>query len=94
MESMYSWAQHSIDLPGSLVQCWIFWDGTPVSDFFTSLKQFLWTRTTFNSSKTDVVEKLNFLVAVSQHNTSVAEGFPKDVDGSYFVLCIFSKTKM
>ena len=31
----------------------------------------------FNSSNTDVVEKVNFLVAVSQHGgTSVAEGSP------------------
>ena len=31
----------------------------------------------FNSSNTDVVEKVNFLVSVSQHGgTSVAEGFP------------------
>ena len=32
---------------------------------------------TFNSSKTDVVEKVNFLVAASQNGgTSVAEGSP------------------
>ena len=32
---------------------------------------------TFNSSNTDVVEKVNFLVAASQHGgTSVAEGSP------------------
>ena len=32
---------------------------------------------TFNSSKTDVVEKVNFLVAASLHGgTSVAEGSP------------------
>ena len=32
---------------------------------------------TFNSSKTDLVEKVNFLVATSQHGgTSVAEGSP------------------
>ena len=32
---------------------------------------------TFNSSHTDVVEKVNFLVAASQHGgTSVAEGSP------------------
>ena len=31
----------------------------------------------FNSSNTDVVEKVNFLVAASQHGgTSVAEGSP------------------
>ena len=32
---------------------------------------------TFNSSNTDVVEKVNFLVAARQHGgTSVVEGYP------------------
>ena len=45
---------------------------------------------TFNSSNTDVVEKVNFLVAASQHGrTSVAEGSPQHVDRNGFVLVTF-----
>ena len=45
---------------------------------------------TFNSSHTDVVEKLIFLVAASQHEgTSVAEGSPEHVNRNGFVLVTF-----
>ena len=53
----------------------LFWDGTPFSDFLSvPLDR---DNGTFNSSNTDVVEKVNFLVAASKHGgTSVAEGSP------------------
>ena len=45
---------------------------------------------TFNSSHTDVVEKVNFVVPASQHGgTSVAEGSPLHVDRNGFVLVTF-----
>ena len=44
----------------------------------------------FDSSNTDVVEKVNLLVAASQHGgTSVAEGSPLHVDRNRFVLVTF-----
>ena len=56
----------------------LFWDGTPFWDF-CRLNTVPLDRDngTFNSSNTDVVEKVNLLVAASQHGgTSVAEGSP------------------
>ena len=59
----------------------LFWDCTPFWDVFAPYKLFLWAGTmvgpTSNSSNTDVVEKVTFLVAASRHGgTSVAEGSP------------------
>ena len=51
----------------------------PLLGFFGRLKTVPLDRDngTFNSSNTDVVEKVNFVVAASQHGgTSVAEGSP------------------
>ena len=61
------WAQYGIDLPGSLLGFLCRLNIVPLDrDNGTS-----------NSSNTDVVEKVNFLVAASQHGgTSVAEGSP------------------
>ncbi len=56
----------------------LFWDGTP-SGIFCRLNIVPLDRDngTFNSSNTDVVEKVNCLEAASQHGgTSVAEGSP------------------
>ena len=71
---------YSIDLPVRYIrmQSLLFWDSTP-SGIFCHLKTVLLDRDngTFNSSNTDVVEKVNFVVAASQHRgTSVAEGSP------------------
>ena len=57
----------------------LFWDGTPFRDFFCRLNivPLDMDNGAFNSSHTDVVEKVNFLVAASQHGgTSVTEGSP------------------
>ena len=67
-------AQYGIDLPGSLHT-----NKIPLLGFFCRLNIVPLDRDngTFNSSNTDVVEKVNFLVAASQHGgTSVAEGSP------------------
>ena len=61
-------AQYGIDLPGS-----------PLPRFFCrlSIVPLDMDNGTFNSSHTDVVEKVNFLVPASQYGgTSVAEGSP------------------
>ena len=76
------WAQYGIDLPGSLhnrIKSLLFWDGTPYRKIFCRLNivPLDMDNGTFNSIHTDVVEKVNFLVAASQHGgTSVAEGSP------------------
>ena len=56
----------------------LFWDGTPFRDFCRlNIVPLDRDNGTSNSSNTDVVEKVNFLVAASQHGgTSVAEGSP------------------
>ena len=60
----------------------LFWDGTPFWDFLppkycSSGSGQGQCNGTSNSSNTDVVEKVNLLVAASQHwGTSVAEGSP------------------
>ena len=60
------WAQYSIYLPVHYrrIKSLLFWDGTP-SGIFGRLKTVPLDRDngTFNSSNTDVVEKVNFLVA-------------------------------
>ena len=60
-------AQYSIYLPVHYkrIQSLLFWDGTPLLGFFGRLKTVPLDRDngTFNSSNTDVVEKVNFLVA-------------------------------
>ena len=75
------WAQYGIDLPGSLHTNKIpaILGRYPLLVFFCRLNIVPLDRDdrTFNSSHTDVVEKVNFLVAASQHGgTSVAEGSP------------------
>ena len=74
-------AQYGIDLPGSLhtnkIPVILGW--YPLLGFFYRLNIVPLDRDngTFNSSNTDVVEKVNFLVAALQHGgTSVAEGSP------------------
>ena len=70
-------AQYGIDLPGSLHPCY-FGTVTP-SGIFCRLNIVPLDRDngTSNSSNTDVVERVNLLVAASQHGgTSVAEGSP------------------
>ena len=65
-------AQYGIDLPGSL-------HTNKIPRFFCrlSIVPLDMDNGTFNSSHTDVVEKVNFLVPASQHGgTSVAEGSP------------------
>ena len=76
-----SWAQYGIDLPGSLhtnkIPAILGW--YPLLGFFCRLNIVPLDRDngTSNSSNTDVVEKVNFLVAASKHGgTSVAEGSP------------------
>ena len=60
-------AQYSIYLPVHYrrIKSLLFLDGTPFWDFFGRLKTVPLDRDngTFNSSNTDVVEKVNFLVA-------------------------------
>ena len=71
-------AQYSIDLPGSNKIPVIF-GRYPLLGFDCSLNIASLGRdnVSFNSSNTDVVEKVHFLVAASQHRgTSVAEGSP------------------
>ena len=47
-------------------------------------------RLLFNSSNTDVLEKVNLLVVASQHGgTSVAEGSPQHVYRNGFILVTF-----
>ena len=75
------WAQYGIDLPGSLHtnKIPVILGRYPLLGFFCRLNIVPLDRDngTFNSSNTDVVEKVNFLVAASQHGgTSVAEGSP------------------
>ena len=87
-------ARYGIDLPGSLhtnkipvILGWYSHLG-----YFCHLNIVPLDRDTgtFNSSSTDVVEKLNFLVAASHHRgTSVAEGSPYHVDRNGFVLVTF-----
>ena len=74
-------AQYGIDLPGSLhtnkIPVILGW--YPLPRFFCRLNivPLDMDNGTFNSSHTDVVEKVNFLVSASQHGgTSVAEGSP------------------
>ena len=74
-------AQYGIDLPGSLHMNKIpaILGRYPLLGFFCRLNIVPLDRDngTFNSSNTDVVEKVNFLEAASQHgSTSVAEGSP------------------
>ena len=76
-----SWAQYGIDLPGSLPTNKIpaILGRYPLLGFFCRLNIVPLDRDngTSNSSNTDVVEKVNLLVAASQHGgTSVAEGSP------------------
>ena len=60
-------AQYSIYLPVHYrrIKSLLFWDGTPLLGFFGRLKTVPLDRDngTFNSSNTDVVEKVNLLVA-------------------------------
>ena len=75
------WAQYGIDLPGSLHtnKIPVILGRYPLLGFFCRLNIVPLYRDngTFNSSHTDVVEKVNFLVAASQHGgTSVAGGSP------------------
>ena len=75
------WAQYSIELPGSLHtnKIPVILGRYPLLAFFGRLNIVPLDRDngTFNSSNTDVVEKVNFLVAASQHGgTSVAKGSP------------------
>ena len=75
------WGQYSIDLPGSLQtnKIPVILGRYPLLGFFCRLKIVHLDRDngTFNSSNTDVLEKLNFLVAASQHGcTSDAEVYP------------------
>ena len=75
------WAQYGIDLPGSLHTNKIpaFLGRYPLLGFVCRLNIVPLDRDngTSNSSNTDVVEKVNLLVAASQHGgTSVAEGSP------------------
>ena len=74
-------AQYGIDLPGSLHtnKIPVILGRYPLLGFFCRLNIVPLDRDngTFNSSNTDVVEKVNFLVAASKHGgTSVAEGSP------------------
>ena len=77
-------AQYGIDLPGSLHtidtnKIPVILGRCPLLGFFCRLNIVPLDRDngTFNSSNTDVVEKVNFLVAASQHGgTSEAEGSP------------------
>ena len=74
-------AQYGIDLPGSLHRNKIpaILGRYPLLGFFCRLNIVPLDRDngTSNSSNTDVVEKVNFLVAASKHGgTSVAEGSP------------------
>ena len=74
-------AQYGIYLPGSLHtnKIPVILGRYPFLGFFSCLNIVPLDRDngTFNSSNTDVVEKVNFLVAASQHEgTSVAEGSP------------------
>ena len=76
-----TWAQYGIDLPGSLHtnKIPVILGRYPLLGFFCRLNIVPLDRDngTFNSSNTDVVEKVNCLVAASQHgDTSVAEGSP------------------
>ena len=79
--SINIWAQYGIDLPGSLHTNKILaiLGRYPLLGFFCRLNIVPLDRDngTSNSSNTDVVEKVNFLVAASQHGgTSVVEGSP------------------
>ena len=74
-------AQYGIDLPGSLHtnKIPVILGLYPLLGFFCRLNIVPLDRVdgTFNSSNTDVVEKVNSLEAASQHGgTSVAEGSP------------------
>ena len=74
-------AQYGIDLPGSLHtnKIPVILGRYPLPRFCCRLNSIPLDRDsgTFNSSHTDVVEKVNCLVAASQHGgTSVAEGSP------------------
>ena len=74
-------AQYGIDLPGSLHtnKIPVILGRYPLPRFFCrlSIVPLDMDNGTFNSSHTDVVEKVNFLVPASQHGgTSVAEGSP------------------
>ena len=57
--------RYSIYLPVHCrrIKSLLFWDGTPFWDFFCRLKTVPLDNGTFNSSNTDVVEKVNFWVA-------------------------------
>ena len=69
-------AQYGIDLPNKIP---VILGRYPLPRFFCRLNMVPLDldNGTFNSSHTDVVEKVNFLVAASQHGgTSVAEGSP------------------
>ena len=73
-----SWAQYGIDLPGSLHTNKIpaILGRYPLLGFFCRLNIVPLDRDN-GTSNTDVVEKVNFLVAASKHGgTSVAEGSP------------------
>ena len=81
VEVLATWAQYGIDLPGSLHtnKIPVILGRYPLPRFFCRLNivPLDMDNGTFNSSHTDVVEKVNFLVAASQHGgTSVAEGSP------------------
>ena len=75
------WAQYGIDLPGSLHtnKIPVILGRYPLPSFFCRLNivPLDMDNGTFNSSHTDVVEKVNLLVAAPKHGgTSVAEGSP------------------
>ena len=75
------WAQYGIDLPGSLHtnKIPVILGRYPLPRCFCRLNivPLDMDNGTFNSSHTDVVEKVNVVVAASQHGgTSVAEGSP------------------
>ena len=73
-EQSSTWAQYSVDLLGLyihvLLKSLLFWDGRYLLlGFFCRLKSVSLGRDngSFNSSNTDVVEKVHFLVAASQY---------------------------
>ena len=75
------WAQYGIDLPGSLHtnKIPVILGRYPLPRFVCRLNivPLDMDNGTFNSSHTDVVERVNFLMAASQHGgTSVAEASP------------------
>ena len=60
------------------IKSMLFWDGTPFWDFICRLNIVPLDRVngTFNSSNTDVVEKVNYLEAASQHGGTSVASYP------------------